>query len=375
MSAKMNLIDRAVASFAPRIAARRMAARAALGQMDAMFGRKYEGAARGRGTGGWIASNTAADTEIASAADLLRARSRDLVRNNAHAAKAVQVLVSNIVGYGIRPRAVTGNPAFDEQVDNLWRQWSGRCDADGHTDFHGILSLAVREMIEGGEVFAMRRLRRQRDARVRGLDVPLQIEVREADHLDGAKSSLTSGRNAIKQGIEFDERGRRLAYWMFPEHPGDMTPSIRHSLQSVRVRADNVAHLFERQRVQSRGVPWAAPVMKALQDFDEWHNAELVRKKIEACVAAIVSGFEDEDERNLAPTVKDADGNLVEQFEPGMVAYARGAKQIDFNQPTASGGIAEWNRVQLHTIAAGYRVPYELMTGDLSQVNFSSSRV
>ncbi|PQO21769.1 phage portal protein, partial [Rhodobacteraceae bacterium WD3A24] len=39
------------------------------------------------------------------------------------------------------------------------------------------------------------------------------------------------------------------------------------------------------------------------------------------------------------------------------------------------GGIAEWNRVQLHTIAAGYRVPYELMTGDLSQVNFSSSRV
>jgi capsid protein len=30
--------------------------------------------------------------------------------------------------------------------------------------------------------------------------------------------------------------------------------------------------------------------------------------------------------------------------------------------------------VQLHIIAAGFRVPYELMTGDLSQVNFSSIR-
>lgn len=31
--------------------------------------------------------------------------------------------------------------------------------------------------------------------------------------------------------------------------------------------------------------------------------------------------------------------------------------------------------VQQHIISAGFRVPYELMTGDLSQVNFASSRV
>ena len=41
----------------------------------------------------------------------------------------------------------------------------------------------------------------------------------------------------------------------------------------------------------------------------------------------------------------------------------------------APPGVYEWHRVQLHIIAAGFRVPYELMTGDLSQVNFSSSRV
>jgi lambda family phage portal protein len=70
----------------------------------------------------------------------------------------------------------------------------------------------------------------------------------------------------------------------------------------------------------------------------------------------------------------DADGRRVEQFEPGLIAYARGGKDIRFNQPSAVGGYAEYKRASLHTIAAGFRVPYELLTGDLSQVNYSSIR-
>ncbi|MDO5606642.1 MAG: phage portal protein, partial [Paracoccus sp. (in: a-proteobacteria)] len=62
------------------------------------------------------------------------------------------------------------------------------------------------------------------------------------------------------------------------------------------------------------------------------------------------------------------------QFEPGLIAYARGGKDIRFNQPASTAGVYEWHRVQLHIIAAGFRVPYALMTGDLSQANFSSTR-
>ena len=38
------------------------------------------------------------------------------------------------------------------------------------------------------------------------------------------------------------------------------------------------------------------------------------------------------------------------------------------------GGYGEYKRASLHTISAGFRVPYELLTGDLSQVNYSSIR-
>jgi capsid protein len=204
------------------------------------------------------------------------------------------------------------------------------------------------------------------------LPVPCQVEMKEADHLDGARFGDTSHGGRIAQGIEYDREGRRTAYWMFPDHPGDRSPTFGRRMEAVRVDTGAVAHLYERQRVQSRGVPWGTPAIRALRDVDDWQNAELVRKKTEACLVGIVFGAE-EDQQSIAPVIQDADGNRVEQFEPGLIAYARGGKDIKFNQPASTSGVYEWHRVQLHVIAAGFRVPYELMTGDLSQVNFCRS--
>ncbi len=363
---RWGLMDAALSALAPRTAAKRYAARVAISNLR----RDYDAAGRGRGTAGWSSRGTAADAEIAADGPLLRHRMRDLVRNNPMAAQAVQVLVNNIVGTGIRPRAATGDAGLNRQVDALWKRWVSSCDQHGHTDFHGLLGLAVREMIEGGDVFAIRR--NVRAAGVR--DVPLRIELREADHLDAARFDSRTDGSRISQGIEYDRNGRRAAYWMFADHPGDTSPVFTRRLDSTRLPADRVAHLFERQRVQSRGVPWGTPAMRAIRDVDDWQQAELVRKRTEACLVGIVFGA-DEDQQSIAPVVEDAAGNRIEQFEPGLIAYARGGKDIKFNQPASTAGVYEWHRVQLHIIAAGFRVPYALMTGDLSQTSFSSSRV
>lgn len=363
---RWGLLDRALAAFSPNRAARRYAARVALGNLR----RSYEGASRGRGTEGWRTSATAADAEISAAGQLLRDRMRDLVRNNPMAAQAVSVLVGGIVGTGIRPRAASGNKSLNAKVDRLWTEWSKHCDFHGHTDFHGLVGLAVREMIEGGEVFAVRTPVRASES----MAVPIRVELKEADHLDAARFDNPPGGGRISQGIEYDASGRRRAYWLFPDHPGDTSPIFARRLESVRLDAANVAHLFERQRVQSRGVPWGVPAMRALREVDDWQQAELVRKKTEACLVGIVFA-EEESQASMAPVIEDSYGNKVEGFEPGMIAYARGGKDIKFNQPTATSGVYEWHRVQLHIIAAGFRVPYALMTGDLSQANFASSRV
>jgi hypothetical protein len=348
--------DHAIATVAPRMAARRVMARQAFETLT----RGYDGAARGRRTEGWRAPGSSADTEIGVAGALLRDRMRDLVRNNPHAAKAVAVLVNNIIGAGIMPRAASGDDTLDRKVDALFERWTADCDADGQLDFYGLQTLICREMVEAGEVLVRRRLRRASD----GLPVPLQLQVLEADFLDATKSgALGAGR--LVQGIEFDAVGKRRAYWLHAEHPGDAYGALQNGLQSRPVSASEIAHIYEKQRTQARGVPWGAPVIRALRDLDDYEVAELVRKKTEACVTAIVFG-DDEAQQGIAPSVVDADGNRVEQFEPGLIAYARGGKDIRFNQPSATGGYGEYKRASLHTISAGFRVPYELLTGDLS---------
>lgn len=365
-----NLIDRALAGIAPGLAKARMEARLSLFRLEQMSQREYDGAGLGRLTSGWRSRNASANAEIEIAAPVLRARSRDLVRNSPIAANGVQILVSNLVGTGIRPRAATSDAAVNRRVDELWREFEANCDFHGHTDFHGQVALATRLMIEGGDSLALQRVsRRDRAGRV-----PLKIEIKEVDHLDDSKLESTSvtGRR-IAHGIEWDRDGRRVAYWIYPDHPGDTARDLRSHLQSVRVPADQVIHLFERQRTQDRGVPWLAPVIRSMRDLDDWDRAELVRKKTEACMVGVVIG--EQTENDIAPRVTLADGSEAQEFGPGMIGYVNGATDVKFNQPSSSGGVAEWNRVHLHKIAAGLRMPYALLTGDLSQANFSSSRV
>ena len=365
LNVRLNLVDRLIGQFSPQATARRYAARIAIGNME----RAYDGAKKGRTTDGWKTASGSADSVIAPSAALLRDRMRDLVRNNPTAARAVSVLVNNMVGTGIRPRAAGKSKAANRKVDALFEAWSQVCDADGHTDFYGQQALAIRSMIEGGDAFAMRRRRRPSD----GLPVPLQIQLMEVDHLDASKNE-DRGNTRIRQGIEYDAIGHRIAYWLYRDHPGDNLPILSRRFESERVEASRIAHVFERQRLQSRGVPWGTPALRALRDVDDWQVAELVRKKTEACLVGVVLGA-DEDQQSIAPSVEDSEGNVIEQFEPGMIAYARGGKDIKFNSPASTAGVYEWHSVMLHIVAAGFRVPYELLTGDLRQVNFSSSRV
>jgi lambda family phage portal protein len=323
----MNWLDRAIGAVAPGAGLRRVRQR----HMIDVLTRAYEGARQGRRTEGWIAAGTGANAEIAPALARLRDRSRDLVRNNPYAAKAVTALVSNMVGTGLMPRAKAAEPEVASLADRLWLEFAATADADGLTDFAGLQALIVRSLVESGEVLVRLRERRNED----GLAVPLQLQVLEADHLDSGRQAELAGGGFIVQGIEFDPLGRRRACWLYPAHPGDS----RGSLVSQRVPAERVLHLFERLRPgQVRGVPWFAPVMLKVRDLDAYDEAELVRKKIEACFAAFVTGVQDEE--TLGRARVEPSGDRRETFEPGMIEYLEPGRDVKFASPTASGGYA-----------------------------------
>lgn len=331
---------------------------------DRIARRAYEGAKVGRRTEGWRTTGSSANAEVTAALPALRNRSRDLVRNNPHARKALDSLVSGVIGSGL----VATLPQGRDDVRQAWGAFVRDCDADGQLDFNGLQTLIVRSMLESGEALVRIRRRRVED----GLVVPLQLQVLESDHLDSGRNELLAGGGRIVAGIEIDAIGRRAAYWLFPDHPGETVP-VPGALESRRVPADQVIHLYEKLRPgQMRGVPRLAAAMMRLRDLDDYEEAELVRKGIEACFAAFVTS--PEADPGLTTATADDAGRRIETLGAGMIQYLRPGESVQFGAPQTAEGYAEYTRTQLHAIAAGAGVTYEQLTGDLSQVNYSSIR-
>lgn len=360
----MNALERVISAIAPSVALKRARARLALG-----FVRGYEGAARGRRTDGWRTAGTSANTETRKALPLLRDRSRDLVRNNAYAARAVSVIAASLVGYGIKTNISTPNKKNAKAIQAAFVAWSEskECDADGRHNLYGLQGLAARTIVESGEVLVRRRWRRVSD----GLTVPLQLQVLEPDFIDTTKDGLKNGANEIIQGIEYDPLGRRVAYWLYEQHPGDAYSFSRNTFTSKRIPAEDILHVYRMDRPgQVRGVSWFAPVMLRLRDLDEYIDAQLVRQKIAACFTAFVYDAEAPESTGASNTIE-----LTERLEPGAIEFLPAGKQVTMNAPPAVQGYGEYMSVGLHEIAAGIGIPYESLTGDFSQVSFTSGRM
>lgn len=360
----MNILDKAIGWVAPAAALRRVRARTALG-----LARGYDAAKASRHRDPWYSRGTSADAEISKAGGRLADNMRDLVRNSPYAANALHNIVTHAVGAGIVPRSK------NKRVNELFAEWSRQCDADGHLDFFGIQTLALRGMLESGDGLVRRRRRMDSD----GLPVPLQVQVVESDHIDKAKNGLIDGRDVF-EGIGRDAIGRPAVYWLFRRHPG--APNGVHQ-DSSPVSVSDIAHCFEKQRAQMRGVPWGVAAINDLRDLAEYEAAEVLRKKMEACIVGVVTGGDDEQASVTGlglgddehPGVYNSDGEVVERFEPGAFYHARGGRDIRFTQPAMTPNYDAWKVSKLHDIAAGFRVPYSLLSGNLSKVNYSSGKI
>lgn len=352
-------LDRAITWASPVRGLRRARAR----KMAELL--SYEGARTGRRTENWLTTGASADAELQSSLASLRDRARDLVRNNPYATRALDVKVANTIGAGIV------GEIKNRRLEPLWDEFRESCDADGNLDLYGLQALIERVRSESGEALV-----RFVPAGA-GSRFPIQLRVLEPDFIDTNRHGEGDNGNLIRYGIETDRLQRIVAYWLFPEHPGNSAPSMewgRRGFESRRVPADDVIHVYRRLRAgQTRGVTDFAPVMLRMRDLDDYDDAEVMRKKIEACLAAFVTQPAGPEASSIGAVSTDDDGR-IDTLYPGMVEYMKPGESISFADPSTSGGYADFQRFGLRAIAAGYGVPYELMTGDLSQVNYSSYR-
>lgn len=358
----MNLLERAIAAVAPQWSASRARHRA--------LTMHYDAAVTGRRAGTLRASRSDAD---AAGRHRLRMAwyARDMVRNTPFATQAQAVISGAVVGDGIIPKVTIGRTSLnsdmirglkDRGLALIERHFdSTAIDRHGRLNLYGLQRLVMNTVVDAGECLV--RIHRSSDLPD---EIELQLEVLEPDHLDEAKWGLVAGGGEIRDGIEYDGEGRRLAYWLFPRHPGADTVTIPHGGTSERVEASEILHVFRQDRPgQNRGVTWFAPAMMRLQDLADFEDAQLRRQEIAACFAAF---------RVLGPDGK-ATTPMPEEIVAGMIVDISSDEDVKFASPPGVEAYDEFTRSVLRSVAAGMGISYEALTGDLAQVNFSSARM
>lgn len=342
-----------------------------IGVKNQAGGTVYEGASQARRTAGWRAPTASANALLGNLATL-RDRSRAATRNDGYAKGAVEKLVTNVIGTGVKPLSQAPDPAVREAIHRAWLQWTDECDADGQLDFYGLQTQAVRAWFEGGDVFVRLRARLPQD----GLTVPLQLQVLEPELCPHA---YTDWPRRIRAGIEFSPIGRRVAYHFHPSRPehDDFDAS-----RLVRVPADTVAHVYDPVRPgQLRGLPILTQALVALHELLKYADAVLLRQQVGNLFAAFVTRQNATgDLEPLHPLTGQelptaADGQPFLSLEPGLVQELGAGEEVTFSNPPTADGYAEFMSQKLYEVAAATGVPYELLTGDMSRVNDRTVRV
>lgn len=332
----------------------------------------------------WPASSRGPNAEVGPALRYLRRRAREVVRDGSYGARAIQIRVAHEIGYGIAPRSKTGDDQLDTRVLDLWDRWSAKADLHGRLNVYGLQALAARTRAESGE--ALVRLVRlpPAEARREGIPVPLQLEVLEPDLLDDAVQMfgpVEADPVRSVDGVEFDSRGRRTAYRLLRQHPGENAAAFYTTAgpRYDRIPATDMIHLVRahaQRPGQVRGVPDAATVLLRLRRLEEFEEATLEQAKVQALlgVFTVTPNPLEMDMGQGGVPAEVPDRAMPTDLWPGMVSNLPIGSDVKFLQPSGPGPFEPFALHELMAIASGFRVTYDQLTGDLRQANYSSLR-
>lgn len=348
----------------------------AAAKQSSMGSRSYAGAANNRINADWTALNTSADSEILTSLRVLRARSRQLVRDNPYAKHfATRLIPNNVVGSGIGMQAAVVNArgklqtGINDSIEAAWAAWSDKryCHTAGRLGFADIERMAMVQLVTAGEVI-IRKIRQP----FGGGTVPLCLEIIEADRLmDQWQTARAPNGNAIRMGVEVDDWGRPVAYWFLPRHPGDYQFTTFEPSKYIRVEADDIIHLYVIERwPQTRGEPWMHATIKDLHQTDGYEEAQVVKARAGANIVGFIASPE--------PLGADAkqDGRDLIDTEPGTWQRLLPGESVSgFNAPAADPSVDAFLRHMIRRYAVGVGVSYEAISRDYTNASYSSARM
>ncbi len=356
-------------------------------------------ASNARELASWNPVGGSADADLNPDLDTLRSRSRDLVRNHGIAGGAIQTTVDNVVGTG---PGLVPNPDYQalrktkdwaigwsKETKSAWRAYAETTDCDAAR------SLRFRQQTE--QVF--------RGAMINGeaLALPLwlpdpqmkfstRFQIIESDRLSNPDGR--SDDEHLRAGIDIDDFGAPLAYWIRKVHPGDQfgVMMLQNYGQWERIPATTewgrlrVLHVHDKERTgQHRGKPLLSAVLAQFRMLDHYQKTELQAAVVNAMVAAFIEtpldgatvsqlfGTSLED-KNVAEYMAMQRQYMAPLKGAGVFQIPPGSKLSSFLPSRPNDKFAPFVEAVIRHIGTGVGLPLELLVKDFSKTNYSSAR-
>jgi lambda family phage portal protein len=322
----------------------------------------------------------AVNADLDASIVVLRARARSLAQSNEYGRRFLSQCASNIVGRAgpklqvrayrdqLNPRVATtlDKPANDA-VEIHWQRWGKTADIGGRMDFPHFMRTSAKAVARDGECL----IRIVRDKR---LPYGIALQLLEADRLDETiNQTLSTG--SIRQGVEIDSSGRPVAYYVKSAHPGDIYTRGNNSAE--RVLASDIKHVFLQERAeQVRGYTWFHAILLRASQLHGYNEAAVLAARIGASkIAALERADESAD---LTSSMIDGQVGGIPQMniEAGeLFELPPGYKMSSWNPEYPTANYESFVKTAMRGISAGLDVATHNLSGDMTDVNYSSARI
>ena len=243
--------------------------------------------------------------EIAIAADPAAARAADAAHNSAFLTGAIEQVVANTVGTGLRLKPAPEHHligwtaeegrAWSRQVARLWEIWSRtprECDLLGQRTVGQMAAALFQHWIMTGEHLSEFVLRTRPDAIFR-----TKIRLLASSRL----SRRSSQTDRLIHGVYVDADGAPIAYQARRPHRGAAARyAPRYEEIAVPARGPygrpRVVHVFSGPPETYRGITILAPVLLAMRQYDQLAEATLMAAMVQSMYAAAITSDASEEE-------------------------------------------------------------------------------
>lgn len=340
----------------------------------------FAGGSVGRLSASMATWSGAINTDLDASLIIMRARARQLCQSNEYGRRFLALVATNVVGHAgpkLQVRAfkdqrdpskpTTLDKSANDAIEQHWEKWGKKADIAGRMELSHLMRVTAKSVARDGEALI-------KIIRDRKLPYGMALQLLEADRL-AENINLMEGNKTIRQGVEIDSTGRPVAYWVHTRHPGDRYNTGASGIE--RIPASDIIHVFLPERAeQVRGYTWFHAILMRANQLHGYNEAAVTAARIGASKIAALE--RDAEAPDLSAGMGDAQvgGAIQMNVEAGeMFELPPGYKLSSWNPDYPHANYESFVKTAMRGISAGLDVATHNLSGDMTDVNYSSARI